>query len=54
MAARAGVAPLTLRMKGVVSTNAPHMPHNTYQEIACNERDPANGSKLAQMTETGS
>ena len=27
MAARAGVEPLTLRMKGVDSTKAPHTPH---------------------------
>ena len=28
VAARAGVEPMTLRTKGVDSTNAPHTPHN--------------------------
>ena len=28
MAARAGVKPMTLRTKGVDSTNAPHTPHD--------------------------
>ena len=28
MAARVGVEPMTLRTKGVDSTNAPHMPHS--------------------------
>ena len=30
---RAGVEPMTLRTKGVVSTNVPHMPHNQHNII---------------------
>ena len=34
MAARTGVEPMTLRAKGVDSTNAPHMPHKVYNAVS--------------------